>query len=204
MNKKVRALLCDLDGVIRHWNGTGRTQAEQTARLPSGTIRRLAYGMEFALANLGVYSHEEWLGHVQSVLTNQFGPSAATAVDVWAADLGEVDREVADLLLAVRDHGTPVGILTNNTSRLRDDLVQLGLDWFDAVINSAEEGIVKPEPMIYRTAATRLEINPKEILFIDDKRSNVMAAQQVGMYAVKFTDIHSLIRHIRSVGITVE
>lgn len=204
MSKRVRALLCDLDGVIRHWNGIGRTHAEETARLPSGTIRHLAYGMEFALANLGVYSHEEWLKHVQSELTKQFGPLAATAVDVWAADPGEVDQEMADLLFTIRDHGTPVGILTNNTSRLRDDLMRLGLNRFDAVINSAEEGVVKPEPVIYRTAATRLGLHPEEILFIDDKQPNVLAAKQVGMCAVKFTDIHSLIRHIRSVGITVE
>lgn len=204
MSTRARALLCDLDGVIRHWNGTGRTQAEKEIGLPRGTIRHLAYGTEFALANLGVYTHEEWLEHVRSVLTKGFGSIAAAAVDIWAADLGEVDQEMAKLLLAVRDQGTPVGILTNNTSRLRGDLARLGLDQFDAVINSAEVGMVKPEPSIYRFAAARLGLPPEDILFVDDKNLNVLAARRVGMYAEKFTDIQSFICRLHSAGIAVE
>ena len=53
MSTPIRAALFDMDGVLRHWTGRGRTTAEHSARLPAGTLRRLAYGEAFTLANLG-------------------------------------------------------------------------------------------------------------------------------------------------------
>src|SRR5699024_12220268 len=84
MSTPIRAALFDMDGVLRHWTGRGRTTAEHSARLPAGTLRRLAYGEAFTLANLGILTHHQWLESVRATLVAEFGPRAAGAVDVWA------------------------------------------------------------------------------------------------------------------------
>ena len=181
MSWRARALLCDLDGVIRHWPGHGRARGEHAAGLPPGAIRELGYGMEFALANLGVYTHEQWLAAVAALLVDRHGSGADAAILFWDADPGELDRRVVALLRQVHAGGTPIGLLTNNTTALRRDLARHELtDLFAVVINSAEVELVKPAPPIYRLAARALALAPADILFIDDKQVNVLSARHVG------------------------
>ena len=49
---------------------------------------------------------------------------------------------------------------------------------------SAEVHLHKPQPEIYRLAAERLEVAPKECIFVDDLRENCEGAEAVGMTAV--------------------
>jgi putative hydrolase of the HAD superfamily len=50
---------------------------------------------------------------------------------------------------------------------------------------SAEVGLHKPQPEIYRLAAERLEVEPGGCVFIDDLRENCEGAEAVGMTAVR-------------------
>ena len=50
---------------------------------------------------------------------------------------------------------------------------------------SAEVGLHKPQPEIYRLAADRLEVEPEECIFVDDLRENCEGAEAVGMTAVR-------------------
>lgn len=54
-------------------------------------------------------------------------------------------------------------------------------DNFDLYVNSAIEGIKKPDPRIYLLAAERLGIKPEECLYMDDLAINVEAAEKLGM-----------------------
>ena len=52
---------------------------------------------------------------------------------------------------------------------------------FDLFINSAEEGIKKPDPKIFLLACEKLKVKPEECLFMDDSLENVESAQKMGM-----------------------
>ena len=54
MSTRVSAALFDLGGVLLHFRGNGRAEAEKAVGLPPGTLRRIAYKDAFALANYGV------------------------------------------------------------------------------------------------------------------------------------------------------
>jgi putative hydrolase of the HAD superfamily len=190
MNWHIQALLMDMDGVIRHWPGHGRTRAEHAVGLPAGAIRRHGYGEEFTLANLGVYTHEQWLARVGTLLVEEYGPQAREAIPVWDDDPGALDDEMVTLLRRVQQGGTPIGLLSNNTTALRRDLDRHGLtDLFTAVVNSAEVQVVKPSPLIYRIALDELNALAEDVLFVDDKLTNVVAARHVGLRAEQFTGI---------------
>ncbi|GAB3474143.1 HAD-IA family hydrolase [Amycolatopsis cihanbeyliensis] len=202
MTRATPTLLMDLDGVIRHWPGHGRARGEQAAGLPAGTIRELGYGREFTLANLGVYTHEQWLAEVTTRLVEKYGPCAEAAIPWWDDDPGALDHEMVALLRRVQSSGTPIGLLSNNTTSLRRDLERHHLmDLFVTVVNSAEVQVVKPSPLIYRIALDKLNARAEDVIFIDDKMTNVLAARFVGMRAEQFTGIEALTEFLLATGI---
>jgi epoxide hydrolase-like predicted phosphatase len=80
-------------------------------------------------------------------------------------------------------------VLSNNWSGLRRAIEE---EWqiagaFDELFISAEIGLVKPDPRLYRLALDRLGVAPGEAVFIDDFPENVQAARQAGLHAIHFT-----------------
>jgi epoxide hydrolase-like predicted phosphatase len=59
---------------------------------------------------------------------------------------------------------------------------------FDVIVYSAEEGVCKPDPEIYRRALARLGVAPHEATFVDDRLKNVEGACRVGIHAFQYTD----------------
>lgn len=60
------------------------------------------------------------------------------------------------------------------------------LDRFHGVLFSADEGLVKPDPAIYRLLTARYGLRPEECLFVDDKEENVQAARALGWAGFQF------------------
>jgi putative hydrolase of the HAD superfamily len=55
---------------------------------------------------------------------------------------------------------------------------------FDIFINSAEEGIKKPNPKIFLLACEKINVKPEECLFMDDSLENNEAAKNLGMKTI--------------------
>lgn len=56
---------------------------------------------------------------------------------------------------------------------------------FDTVIESSKEGIRKPDPRIYELACTRMQVQPTEVVYLDDLGINLRPAREMGMTTVK-------------------
>lgn len=63
---------------------------------------------------------------------------------------------------------------------------------FDHIIFSSWIGAVKPDPCPFRAAVETLGRPPEEIVFIDDRPSNVQAAIAAGMRGIRFTSAAEL------------
>jgi putative hydrolase of the HAD superfamily len=100
----------------------------------------------------------------------------------------EIDRTiVVEAVRMVRARGLRTAIVTNNIREYGDAWrSQFPLDeLFDAVIDSCEEGVRKPDPVIFRTALDRLGVSdPSRAIFLDDFEGNVVAAREVGMRGI--------------------
>lgn len=59
-------------------------------------------------------------------------------------------------------------------------------DLFDEAILSSEEGITKPNLLIFERAAERLGLLPQECVMIDDRLENCKGAEVAGMKAIEF------------------
>lgn len=59
---------------------------------------------------------------------------------------------------------------------------------YDAVVDSSEVKAIKPEPQIYELAEKMSGCKGSEIFFIDDSRTNLMAAERFGWRVLWFDD----------------
>ena len=82
-----------------------------------------------------------------------------------------------------------LGLLTNVNHDFRPTLeAELDLSLFDAVIDSAQEGIRKPEPAIYELTEQRLGCTGDAIVYLDDFDHNLGPAQARGWTTIHVTD----------------
>ena len=63
----------------------------------------------------------------------------------------------------------------------------------DGMVISSREKISKPEPAIYQLLCSRYGLKPEECVFIDDRPVNAEAARRVGMHAIVYTGMDSLL-----------
>jgi putative hydrolase of the HAD superfamily len=83
--------------------------------------------------------------------------------------------------------GVKTGLISNSWSTSHYDRPQLD-ELFDAIVISAEVGLHKPQPEIYRLAAERLAEPPGRCVFVDDLRENCEGAEAVGMTTILHRD----------------
>jgi putative hydrolase of the HAD superfamily len=91
------------------------------------------------------------------------------------------------LMRDARTAGLPVGVLTNDMRAFHSGewIDSLGLDELaDVVVDGSVEGILKPDPRIYRLTADRLGVRCGGVVFLDDQPVNLAGAADVGMTAV--------------------
>lgn len=200
----IRAVLFDMDGVIRHWDAAAILAGEVAAGLPAGAIERVAYDIpEFAHAVVGAVTAREWCDAIGRALVAEYGPGADAAADHYFAQVGRIDREMVDLVAAVRAHAT-VALLSNATDQLREHLAHHELvDAFDVVFSSAELRLAKPDPAIFIHAATALDVAPEECFFTDDRPENVEGARAAGLRAEVFTGRAPLVATLRAYGLAL-
>ncbi len=199
-----RALLVDLDGVLRIWPPDHGAQIERDHGLPAGTIAAAAFAAELLEPALtGVISDKVWRERVARKIAEQHGPQAAGAVDAWSSFRGVVDQTVLSLVREVRDL-MPVVLLTNQTSRLRGDLDALGLaDAVDAVANSADIGFAKPAREMFEAASRLARVSPRECVLIDDRESNIDMARGLGMTAIQHVNAADTRRALVAYGVSL-
>ena len=94
--------------------------------------------------------------------------------------------EAAEVLAALCARGYRIGIIANQSAGTEDRLRAWGLlVHIDLVIASAEEGVAKPDPAIFRIALERAGCEPAEAVMIGDRLDNDIApAKAVGMRTV--------------------
>lgn len=123
--------------------------------------------------------------------------------DRWIETIGAVNQDVVAILGELRDRAVPLYALSNwnaDTFALIEPKHDF-LGWFDGLVISGREGLVKPEPAIFELLADRYNFALDEALFIDDSRANVDGARAVGMDAVVFSDAARLRRELVTRGL---
>lgn len=112
--------------------------------------------------------------------------AAAELYDRFAkADAWEVYPEIPGVLRRLAAAGIPMAVIGNWDLRLSGLLEALDLaPFFQAVLVSAELGVEKPHPVIFRAALRALATGPAQVLHVgDDRRKDLEGAQGLGLEA---------------------
>jgi HAD superfamily hydrolase (TIGR01509 family) len=80
-----------------------------------------------------------------------------------------------------------MGVISDAWPDARVSNTPITTDLFDVIVYSAEEGIQKPDPEIYRRTLARLDVKPTESIYVDDSPAKVEGANRLGMHGLLFT-----------------
>ena len=113
---------------------------------------------------------------------------------------GEPIDEMLTVVQRIRTE-RKTAMLTNNLSPMDPTapVARRLLPLFDAVVQSAVEGVRKPDPRFYLLACERLAVDPAECVFLDDLGVNCKPARALGMHTIKVTDPLEAISELESV-----
>lgn len=74
------------------------------------------------------------------------------------------------------------------------------LSWFDDIVVSADEKLIKPDPAIFHVLLRRNNLDAASCVFIDDSAKNCDGARDVGMKAIHFQAPEQLEQELRAHG----
>ncbi len=98
----------------------------------------------------------------------------------------QLNDDMVTFIHDLKDAGYPIAILTNNVKEFREWWWPL-MDFesiFDAIVDSHEVQMRKPNPEIYHHTMNRIGATPSRTVFLDDLHANVEAANALGMHGV--------------------
>lgn len=194
---EIKVVFWDLGGVlVRTEDRSKREQWEQRLGMEPRQLDRLIFGGEMGRkAALGQASVEEVWESVRQELDLSLDEREQLARDFWQGD--DLDEELVAFIRGLRAR-FQTGLISNAWLELRELLEGHWHidDAFDDLVISAEVGLVKPDPAIYKLALERLNVEADQAVFVDDLTQNIAAAADVGMHAVHFTDPEQAVMNV--------
>ena len=110
------------------------------------------------------------------------------AYDSCAGIMGKYDY-TEGWIKSLKDAGYRLYCITNFTPAGYEqcyDCISF-VEKFDGCVFSFREGVVKPDPQIYRILLERYDLQAEECVFIDDTEENVRGAEKLGFKGIVFT-----------------
>jgi 2-haloacid dehalogenase len=183
-----RVVVFDLGGVLIEWNPRylyrklfGGDDAAMESFLADvctvGWNERQDAGRSFADAVAELRPHHPDKLELIEAFGRRFGEMIPGSID------GSVD-----ILAELKRAEVPLYALTNwsaetfDAQRHRFDFLR----WFDGIVVSGEEGVIKPDPRIFRILLERYRVAPETAVFIDDNPGNAAAATSLGIHGIHF------------------
>ena len=183
------AVVFDLGGVLLDWN-------------PRHLYRKLFAGDEAAMELfLATVCTQEWNERQDAgrsfaegaALLKAKHPDKAALIDAYAARFDEMVagpiHGSVDILAELRGRDAAIYGLSNWSAETYPGAKRrfAFLAWFRGVVISGEEGVIKPDPLIYRRLVERFGLAPEGTVYIDDVPRNVAASEALGFIGVHFT-----------------
>ena len=195
---KFAAVIFDLGGVVLDSPLRAIRELETKLGMKEFAISRIIQGAgpsgAFARLERGLLSTEEFPDAFEvDCVAAGYPPSSIPGKTLMDTILRScrVRPKMVRALQDLRQMGLKTAALTNN---FRTDIPQSN-DFaqnltsihhlFDVVVESAIEGVRKPNPEIYRIALSRLNVPPERCIFLDDIGSNLKSAAGLGIHTIK-------------------
>lgn len=122
----------------------------------------------------------------------------------WEETIGGPIHETVNVLRSIRDQKQHRLYALTNWSAETFPWAKRNFDflhWFEGIVVSGEEKLLKPSPEFYRLLLNRYSILPASALFIDDNIKNVEGARALGIDGIHFRGAGQLRKDLEQRGI---
>jgi epoxide hydrolase-like predicted phosphatase len=183
----IKAFIFDFGGVLaRTEDYTPRHAWDERLGLPTGSVERAVHHSDIWIqAQLGRITPRAYWNGVAELLYMRKEDIDELRRDYFSGD--RLNYRLVALIRDLREKGYPVALLSNESLQLESRLREYGIhDLFDHILISAQMGMMKPDPTVYRVALHTVQASPHEAVFVDDSLANVRGAQPLGIHAILF------------------
>jgi len=196
------ALLWDIGNVIVRWNP--RTLYDKIFQEPADCDRFLSRvcTMEWHLAHDRGVSFED--NRIELIARFPEHEAEITAWgDRWWEMFSGVIPETEAAIEALHARGVPQFGLSNISQHVIEGVRAMSpaFECLEGIVVSGDEGIIKPDPAIYRRTCERFGFEPADVLFVDDGERNIAAAAALGFDTHHFTDPRTLLPALEKRGL---
>ena len=166
--------------------------------------REVFLSLEWARMDRGSMTDAEAAESVCRRLPAHLHDAATKLVGMWDRPILPIEG-MYELVEELKANGYGIYLLSNASLRQHDYWPRIEASWFfDATLISSDEGVVKPQPEIYRLMLERFGLKAEECFFIDDVPANIEGAFYCGIPGAVFHGDAALLRKdLRKAGVTI-
>ena len=108
------------------------------------------------------------------------------------------NKEIFLLASTLKKNGYRIGLLSNTEVPAMRFFHEQQYSMFDVTVFSCVEGTRKPEERMYQILLQRLEVQPEEVLFIDDNEEYIHGAERLRINTILFKNHRQLRKELSS------
>lgn len=201
----IRNLIFDMGGVLIRFDRElflDRLKLEKPDR--QLLMNQVFLSLEWARMDRGSMTEDQAVESICARVPRRLHGAVEALVKHWDEPLLPVEG-MEELIRELKESGYGIYLLSNASFRQHEYWPRIGGSrYFDATLISADEGLVKPQPEIYRLALERFDLRPEECFFIDDLPANVEGASVCGISGAVFHGSAAELRLVlRAAGVRV-
>ncbi|TDN43681.1 putative hydrolase of the HAD superfamily [Curtobacterium flaccumfaciens] len=184
----IRAVVFDLDGVIRHFDPAHVAAIERDHALPPGSIESFAFTPPVIDdVTTGRITRADWVRAIGDHIGSR------GAAEAWGRQPFAPDPDVLALIDELHAAGYTTAVLTNGTDGVPAEIATFGLpERVDAVFSSHEIGVTKPDVRAFQHVLDALGVDGAEAFFTDDSAAKLTGAVALGMTVHHYTGVEGL------------
>lgn len=167
-------------------------------------MREVFLSVEWVRMDRGSMTEADAVASCCTRLPERLRDTAEKLITKWDRPLLPIPG-MYELIEELKAKGYGIYLLSNASFRQHEYWPRIEASrFFDGTLISADEGIVKPQPEIYRLILERFGLDAEECFFIDDVPANIEGALYCGIPGAVFHNDVSLLRsQLRAAGVDV-
>jgi putative hydrolase of the HAD superfamily len=124
------------------------------------------------------------LGRSEDYTDDEVAKLSRLDTDSWL----HLDPAAVELIEELSASGHHLALLSNAPAEIAEAVAELPVTrLFEHLIFSCQLKMAKPDPACYEAALGLLEAGPEEVIFLDDRADNLMAAALLGIRTIQFS-----------------
>lgn len=167
-------------------------------------LREVYQSLEWARMDRGSMTEAEAAASMCRRLPARLHETVHALVDRWDRPILPIEG-MEELIRELKAKGYGIYLLSNASYRQHEYWPRVPASrYFDGTLISADVGLVKPQPEIYRLLCETFSLEADECVFIDDAINNAEGAYLCGLHPIVFhSDVVELRAKLREEGVPV-